>query len=633
MLFIARYNHPSADDYYFAGTTAHIWRETGSIAQTVSASVEHMKMYYGYIQGTFVAVFLMSLQPLVFGESLYMLGSFMLIIGLAASTLFFLKVVLVNFFKADKYTSGIIALVFTIVSMQFIISPVEAFYWYTGSMFYILFHCFALVMFSLILLSQKTEKRYLNIIYTIISAFLAFAIGGGNFVTALTAILILGLIFVYRIIFCRSKWIIPLLCLVFIGISFLISVTAPGNAYRQQYGDQMDPIMAVLSSFRHSALFMTTHIKPPVWLAFGCIVTVIYRVVKTSEYSFRYPGLVTAVLYGVYTSTFVPTLYSWSSTGPLRVLNINYLAFLFFLFFAVIYWCGWISKIINNMAETNGNNTSAKTENLKTVKSAVHEILVLLLIVGCAALLSVSFTSITGVSAMRSIMNGEARVYHNEHLIRREIVRDPELSSVALKALTFNPYVIFFEDITYYPDDGRNRTMADYYGIDSIKLVYELPLYHVGNNITFGITQDEIDSPRKYFVFGLDDWSEHDFTWSNNIASVFRAGLETPVHSDLRLDMTAKLYEHNEMYVGQTLKVYVDGNYIDEIFISDGGKDVFNNITFDIPKEFVSRRNFLELRFEFPDAYHPMELWDDSSDEEIRAIGFRSITLTVLDKG
>jgi len=484
-------------------------------------------------------------------------------------------------------------------------------------------------MFSLILLSQKTEKQKILIIYTIISSILAFLVGGGNFITALTSAIILGLIFVHRLIFCRSKWIVPLISLFFIGISLLISTMAPGNDYRQQLiGERMDPISAVLSSFRYAALFITTHIKAPAWFAFGCLTTVIYRAVKNSEYSFRYPGIVTAVLFGVYTSTFVPNVFSWGTYGPLRVLNINYIAFLLFLLFSIIYWCGWISRIVNKMASMSENDSGVIIQNLKTIKSAVHEVLLICFIVGCLFWLSLSLTTITSVSATRSIVNGEARVNHIEHLRRREILRDPQLSSVALRALTYQPYLLFFDDITYYPTDGRNIAMAYYYRKDSVRKTYELPLYHIGDTVVFGFEQDEFDSARRYFVYGLNDWSGNDFTWSNLEGAFFRAALEAPVNSDLQLDMIVMIYEHNEQYVGQTLKLFVDDIYVDEVFISNGGSEVFYNIIFDIPKDFVSGRNFVEIKFEFPDAYVPIDIWDDSIDEEIRAIGFKSILLT-----
>jgi len=628
MLFITQYNHPVVDDYSNSALAAHAWRETGSITQTISAAIEYVKYIYWNIQGSFIGVFFMALQPIVFNESFYMISSIVRILLYAGTTMFFLKIVLMDYFKVDKYTFGIIALAFTLISMQLIISPVDAFYWYTGSMYYIGFHSAALIMFSFILLSLKAEKQSRIIIYTIVSSLLAFIIGAGNYVTALTVVLIIGLMLFYRIAFCRSKWMTPLSCFVFICISLLLSFLAPGNDGRQQFiGERMDPIMAVLSSFRYATLFITTHIKTPVWLLFACITSVIYRAVKNSEYSFRYPGIVTVILYGVYTSTFVPNLYSWVSYGPLRVLNMSFITFLFFLLFSIMYWCGWVSRRINNKTPTSETNRSKITQNFKIVKSAVHVVLSIFLVVGCVMMIFSSFNSVTSVSAAWSIVNSEARVYHLEQLERREVISNPELTNVVLNALTYEPYILFFEDITYYPEDGRNRAMADFYGKESVRKFYDLPIYNVGDTVTFGLAYDEIDSSRRYFVLGLEDWSGHDFTWSNLNAALFRASLDTLIRSDLQLDMTVINYEYNEQYIEQTIELYVNGFYVDKVLLSNGGSDVSNNVTFNISKDFVSGWNFIDLMFEFPDAYHPADVWEDSTDEELRAIGFKSITI------
>jgi len=253
--------------------------------------------------------------------------------------------------------------------------------------------------------------------------------------------------------------------------------------------------------------------------------------------------------------------------------------------------------------------------------------LVICFTAGCLMLVFYSVTTITSASAVRSLTNGEAELYHKEQLQRREINRNPEFTNVFFGPFTFRPYLLFFSDIQYDPSDGHNTTMAEYYGMETIRLTYNLPLYHVGNTIDFGGMHEEFDNPRRYFVFGLEDWSGHDYTWSNFNSALFRVSIETPVDSDLRLDMTVNIYEHYGNYVGQTLILLSDGNYIDEVFLSSGGSGVFHDITFIIPKEFVTGRNFLDLMFEFPDAYHPSDVWDDSTDEELRAIGFKSLAL------
>ena len=163
LLVITQYNHPSADDFSFGVHTVSAWRETGSFTQTISAAIDGTRHVYNTWQGTFAAVFLMTLHPAVFGEHLYMLGSIVLILGFIAAMMFLLKVILVNYFGADKYNYGIIAMVTTFLSMQFLVSPVEAFYWYNGGMFYTGFHSIAMILFALTLLWMKTDRTHIKV--------------------------------------------------------------------------------------------------------------------------------------------------------------------------------------------------------------------------------------------------------------------------------------------------------------------------------------------------------------------------------------------------------------------------------------------------------------------------------------
>ena len=54
------------------------------------------------LEGTFVAIFFMTLHPGVFTEELYMVGVIALVLGYVASTMFMLKVIFMNFLETDK---------------------------------------------------------------------------------------------------------------------------------------------------------------------------------------------------------------------------------------------------------------------------------------------------------------------------------------------------------------------------------------------------------------------------------------------------------------------------------------------------------------------------------------------------
>ena len=68
MLLVARYNVPCADDYHFGAPTHAAWQATHSLAAVVKAAGEKVAERYANWQGTYSAMFLMALQPAVFGN-------------------------------------------------------------------------------------------------------------------------------------------------------------------------------------------------------------------------------------------------------------------------------------------------------------------------------------------------------------------------------------------------------------------------------------------------------------------------------------------------------------------------------------------------------------------------------------
>ena len=70
LLYLARYDVPSADDYIY-GTAAHLTLvHGGSLNDAIAAALEHTAVIYHTWQGSYSAVFLMCLQPAVFSERL-----------------------------------------------------------------------------------------------------------------------------------------------------------------------------------------------------------------------------------------------------------------------------------------------------------------------------------------------------------------------------------------------------------------------------------------------------------------------------------------------------------------------------------------------------------------------------------
>ena len=91
---ISRYDYPCADDFGFSAYSHIAWQEDHSIPAVLGGAVRTVaERWYGW-QGTFSSIFLMSLQPGIWGEHFYAAVPFLMCGLITFATLFFLFYVL-----------------------------------------------------------------------------------------------------------------------------------------------------------------------------------------------------------------------------------------------------------------------------------------------------------------------------------------------------------------------------------------------------------------------------------------------------------------------------------------------------------------------------------------------------------
>jgi len=419
----------------------------------------------------------MTLHPAVFGDGFYMFGSLVIILGFVGALFFFLKALLMDFLGADWFSYGIVACVFAFMFLQFVPSPVEGLFWYNASVLYTGMTSVALVMFGVVIkemvspLAKRLLLRFLHLLRYLVPVFiLAFVVGGGNFVTALTSIVILALMTAFC--FKHIKRFDPLGVLIIVLASFSVSITAPGNAVRQEAFERMNPLLAILSSFRYAVHpDFIGYLRLPVVALFVLLTPLLYRIAKGSRLSFKFPYLVVPVMYGVYASTFTPNLFAWSDLGPHRVLNMNFFALLMFLLFSIIYVCGSIARKSEAIREAIVPIGGVFGLLVKWRKLVFYPAALALFALSSLMLIFNNVNAVSGVSATRSLINGEAAAYHQEQLDRLEILRSDDIQTVEFYPLVNRPHVLFFYDITTYYDYWRNVAFARFYGLERAVII------------------------------------------------------------------------------------------------------------------------------------------------------------------
>lgn len=454
MLLIACYDVPSADDYSFGARAHTAFEAGGSFFAAIKAAFTEARIAHSTWQGTFSAIFLMALQPAVFGESLYALTAPIMLCALIAGCYLFCSFLFGRVFGAGRHLGGCVAALLCIMFTQLPLSSVQGFYWYNGAVYYTFFYGLTLAALALgiALLYKGGAARQAGL------ALLLFFIGGGNYVTMLT-LLIIGASAVGLLLIMRdaryTRFILPLAAL---ATAAALSMTAPGNAVRQaNYTVTPNAIEAVLLSFESAASYFASWTKLPQLGMLALMAALMWPMAVRAEFSFRFPALVTLWSWCLYSAMFCPPIYAMGDAGDYRLLNIIYFTYLLALSVNLFYWMGWLAKRLHR--------GKAKVNLRAYFASALTGGAVMAV---CMLLAVHMGQSLTSVSALYSMRTGEAAQYRACAAERYEILHNGSIKDAVLPGFPVQPYVLYYDDITSSLTDWRNLALQTYYEKTSV---------------------------------------------------------------------------------------------------------------------------------------------------------------------
>lgn len=447
IFMMARYNVMSADDYSYGYHTHKAYLETGSIIKVLEGAVRTTRESYYDWQGTFSAIFLMSLQPGVFGEQMYVLSTYLMLLSLLAGIFSFCFALFSGLFGAEKSVSGIIAVLIALASTQLLPSPVQGFYWYNGSVYYTFFYGLFLICSALVLsFCVKGRGIYKLVLASLLAAF----IGGGNYVTALSGSVLAVSTVALLAVLKKPQWkavLIPALALL---VCFAISVAAPGNSLRQELHTGVGPVSAILLSLKWAAVKAAEWASLPMLGILLLMLPFAWHGAAESGFSFKLPGLVSLYSYGLFASMFCPHIYAMGIVGPGRLENILYFAYVLIVTINIFYWCGWIS------CRKSRQHKGGDGIRISVLCGAAALML-------CCLALGAHSNSYTSYVAISPEHLEEAKVYYQVAQERLESLKDDSIKDVHLKAYPCLPYLLFFDDATTAADEWQNQAMCSYY--------------------------------------------------------------------------------------------------------------------------------------------------------------------------
>lgn len=465
VLLLGRYNYPCADDFGFSAYSHIAWVETRSVFQVLKGAWHTVAERWIGWQGTFSSIFVMALQPAIWGEGAYCLVPWIMIGAMVASTLFLLFVFFIRILHTPKSVFVSVSMIYLIFALQCMVDKTQGFFWFNGAAHYMIPHSMALFLMGVLLLLATEERR--RPFRLILACFLAVFTGGSNYITALlAAVLFVGALIL--LLFYRKKKESALLALPFLFFlaAFALNVLAPGNAVRQETMEFRPGIIkSILLSFYYCVEYVSETWFDWTYLLFVlALLPFLWEAVKAVGKRFSYPCplLVFGASYCLLSAMFTPSLFATGIAGGGRIFNIIFLDFLLLVIVNLFYTMGWLYR--HGHLSDSASGSCLERRNTKIYLCGV------LLLTGFIGILYTAANPdyFTSASACHSLLTGEAAAYGKEGEDRTQALRMAEEDTISLERFTTHPYLLFFSDIEESPDDWKNKSMARYYQKQSI---------------------------------------------------------------------------------------------------------------------------------------------------------------------
>ena len=468
ILALSFYNHPVMDDFNYGILTRHALVENEGLAvipAVLQAAVQRAVNLWHSWQGTYTFAIIGALRPSIITEKITFIQTFILLGVFIAGFLYFSKVMLHRILGLSKALSVSIACVLMTLCIQYVPVGLEAFYWWIGSVGYTGFFAALLVLIGLV--ADGMHKQKISVRRMIGMILILILLGGGMYPNALLTAVLLFLLFL-DVVFGKhypKKLRLQLGSLFLIYIpAFALNVAAPGNFRRQSNFQPRTPLEAIYKSYTKSLEYMFTEATNVVivLVMIGLFVLMLWKL-KNTKFSFRCPLMFTLVSYSLVVVMWVPAIFAVRFISGGRYYNIVYYGVILFYASNAIYYAGWLRRQYEKCGE----------EVMKLIQKASPVLLgalgVFCVVIGMWKIdIVTDLEEITSATALKSIVYGEAQVYHEEIKEREALYNDPDVKDVVVEEVTYRPELLYFGTLTPDPDESRNQAMCEYYYKDSM---------------------------------------------------------------------------------------------------------------------------------------------------------------------
>lgn len=467
LLLLGKYNVMCIDDYDYGRRVHDVWQATGSLSASVQEAWRQNMDFYREWQGTYVSCFLMGLCPMNFNYGIAWVVP-ILMIGMFATSSFVLgRHIFVRWLGCGKEGASLAMLLLLFVFYQVIEAPFEGIYWYNGSTHYVLIQSVWFFLLTLVSGTVWAEKKGRALICCGTAAILAVVVGGGNLVTALQAEVLMAFLVLYAILRKKDKIAYVIIPFLTGSVGFLVNVLAPGNSRRSSLDmdEGYSAVKAIGLSFYHTVVFAIRWTPVFVVILWLALLPLLWKLAKASKREFSHPVLVTAGAYCVISAMFTPTLFAVGMVGLSRVDSIIQMTYYLAVLLVTTYWFGYFSHR-EGRSEDAAAAFGLFLERAGNGMSAVCLFLLLTVWVFTA-----DKNTYTSISALRSVVKGEAQTFYQEAMERHALYTDEDIAQVEVAPYSARPALFDFNDLSEDEGNWLNLAVARYYHKDSVRSV------------------------------------------------------------------------------------------------------------------------------------------------------------------
>ena len=468
--YIAQYIWPCIDDFELSLWTKEAYLETGSVWKVLEAAMSFVKYKYEIWQGSFSSIFLMAMQPGIWGDQYYWTGVILVLGSLMIAVFALTYVCMVKYGKCSKAVWLILCALPTWMWFMRVMFTEEAFYWWTGASYYTGFHAWAMLIVAVAMCVLADWERYGKTrkgVLGVIIAFACFFVGGGNYVSALMLVLVHGSITLIAYVQKKNcKWVLSG-WLVFLLTALMISILAPGNTnhMNKSFEHDVTVVEAIFIAIRDGLIDIKDWTNISVVTMYVLLLPFVWKLARGCALKFRFPLLATILSGGLYLAGYAPVSYSFGGYPPGRMINLYYWNYYWLLLFNVFYWIGWLHQ--------KWSTGAAKERALRLVTSQNRWQAAYVCLAGCLFAGAIMYMGIENTNLYYLYKESNMGMYKatDEFFAERvAFFEEHQGEDVIVEELPYRSEITYFGDLYTDVNHVVNTTMAEYYGVKSISI-------------------------------------------------------------------------------------------------------------------------------------------------------------------